>query len=80
VEDLAFRVIAADERRDRAGYAFMRRVLDTDLGRSLHRKRKTMIEPIFGDAEYNRNVDGFPRRGRPAVVRNGGRSRHAQTA
>jgi len=29
-------------------YAFMRRVLDTQLGGDLYRKRKGMIEPVFG--------------------------------
>ncbi len=29
-------------------YAFMRRVLDTDAGKALYRKRSAMIEPIFG--------------------------------
>jgi hypothetical protein len=48
-------------------YAFMRRVLDTELGRSLYRKRKAIIEPIFGDTKYNRRADRFQRRGRSAV-------------
>jgi transposase len=48
-------------------YAFMRRVLDSELGGSLYRKRKTMIEPIFGHTKYNRRADRFQRRGRQAV-------------
>jgi hypothetical protein len=48
-------------------YAFMRRVLETELGGGLYRKRKTMIEPIFGDTKYNRRADRFQRRGRNAV-------------
>jgi hypothetical protein len=30
-------------------YAFMRRVLATDLGAGLYGKRRVMIEPVFGD-------------------------------
>ena len=45
----------------------MRRVLETELGGSLYRRRKTMIEPIFGDTKYNRRADRFQRRGRNAV-------------
>jgi len=48
-------------------YAFMRRVLETDVGRALYSKRKTMIEPIFGDTKYNRRADRFQRRGRSAA-------------
>jgi transposase len=48
-------------------YAFMRRVLATELGASLYRRRKTMIEPIFGDTKYNRRADRFQRRGRGAA-------------
>jgi hypothetical protein len=48
-------------------YAFMRRVLSTDLGRSLYRKRKLSIEPVFGQIKANRRIDRFGRRGRAAV-------------
>lgn len=48
-------------------YAFMRRVLDTNLGGDLYRKRKGMIEPVFGNTKYNRRIDRFQRRGRSAV-------------
>jgi transposase len=48
-------------------YAFMRRVLDTDLGGELYRKRKCMIEPIFGHTKFNRKIDRFQRRGRSAA-------------
>jgi len=48
-------------------YAFMRRVLQTELGASLYRKRKTMIEPIFGDTKHNRGFTRFARRGRGAA-------------
>jgi transposase len=48
-------------------YAFMRRVLDTNLGGDLYRKRKGMIEPVFGNTKFNRRIDRFQRRGRSAV-------------
>jgi len=48
-------------------YAFMRRVLATDAGHDLYRKRKTMIEPVFGQTKFNRRIDRFQRRGRSAV-------------
>jgi transposase len=47
-------------------YAFMRRVLDTDAGRELYRKRQAMIEPVFGHTKFNRRIDRFQRRGRAA--------------
>lgn len=48
-------------------YAFMRSVLETELGSSLYRKRKTMIEPVFGHTKFNRRAERFQRRGRSAV-------------
>jgi Transposase DDE domain len=48
-------------------YAFMRRILDTDTGRDLYRKRKGMIEPVFGHTKFNRRIDRFQRRGRSAA-------------
>jgi len=48
-------------------YAFMRRVLETELGGDLYRKRKTMIEPVFGQTKFNRRADRFQRRGTSAV-------------
>ena len=48
-------------------YAFMRRVLETDVGGDLYRKRKTMIEPVFGQTKFNRRADRFQRRGRSAA-------------
>ena len=47
-------------------YAFMRRVLATDLGAELYRKRTAMIEPVFADTKFNRKIDRFQRRGRAA--------------
>ncbi len=48
-------------------YAFMRRVLDTDHGGDLYRKRQGMIEPVFADTKFNRRCDRFQRRGRSAA-------------
>jgi transposase len=48
-------------------YAFMRRVLSTDHGKALYRKRHTTIEPVFGQLKFNRRLDRFLRRGRSAV-------------
>ena len=53
--------------RDGGYYAFMRRVLETELGGDLYRKRKTMIEPVFGQTKLNRRADRFQRRGTSAV-------------
>jgi transposase len=51
---------------DGGRYAWMRRLLATDLGRELYNKRRT-IEPVFGQIKYNRKIDRFQRRGRTAV-------------
>jgi transposase len=51
---------------DGGAYAFMRRVLSTDAGGALYRKRQSMIEPVFGDTKFNRRLDRFLRRGRAA--------------
>ncbi len=45
----------------------MRRVLSTDLGHSLYKKRKHSIEPVFGQIKANRRIDRFQRRGRAAA-------------
>ncbi|MEA2188469.1 MAG: Transposase domain [Solirubrobacteraceae bacterium] len=52
-------------------YAFMRRVLQTNYGSDLYRKRKGMIEPVFGKAKFNRGSDRFQRRGAPPCAQNG---------
>jgi Transposase DDE domain len=44
----------------------MRRVLATDLGAELYRKRTAMIEPVFGHTKFSRKIDRFQRRGRAA--------------
>ena len=51
---------------DKGAYAFMRRVLETDAGKELYVKRKTMIEPVFAQTKFNRGIDRFQRRGRSA--------------
>jgi hypothetical protein len=48
-------------------YEFMRRVLHSERGASLYRKRQAIIEPVFADVKFNRKIDRFHRRGRSAV-------------
>jgi hypothetical protein len=48
-------------------YAFMRRVLSSELGGGLYRRRQPMIEPVFGHTKHNRGMGRFQRRGRGAV-------------
>jgi Transposase DDE domain len=48
-------------------YAFMRRVLASDLGRELYIKRRHSIEPVFGQIKHNRGMTRFRRRGRAAA-------------
>jgi hypothetical protein len=52
---------------DGGAYAFMRHVLETDLGGALYRKRQGMIEPVFANTKFNRRIDRFQRRGRSAA-------------
>ena len=52
---------------DGGAYAHMRRVLQSDLGNALYRKRQAMIELVFGQAKFNRRIDRFQRRGRAAA-------------
>jgi transposase len=52
---------------DGGAYAHMRRVLSTDFGRALYRRRQAMIEPVFGHTKFNRGIDRFQRRGRSAA-------------
>jgi transposase len=52
---------------DGGRYAWMRRLLGTELGGELYRKRHQTIEPVFGQIKYNRRIDRFQRRGRTAV-------------
>jgi transposase len=52
---------------DHGLYAFMRRVLATELGGELYRKRQALAEPVFANTKFNRRLDRFRRRGRSAV-------------
>jgi hypothetical protein len=62
----------ADKRRaprpgwDRGYYAFMRRVLATEPGSAIYRKRQETVEPVFAHTKFNRRIDRFLRRGRSA--------------
>ena len=49
---------------DKGLYAFMRRVLATEHGAELYRKRQATIEPVFAQMKFNRRLDRFMRRGR----------------
>ncbi len=51
---------------DGGRYAFMRRILGTDIGAALYAKRQELIEPVFGNTKFNRRIDRFQRRGRAA--------------
>jgi hypothetical protein len=48
-------------------YAFMRRVLSTELGSALYKHRQHLIETLFGSIKHNRGLRQFHRRGRAAV-------------
>ncbi len=48
-------------------YAFMRRVLASDVGKQLYRKRQESIEPVYGHTKHNRKIYRFNYRGRAAV-------------
>jgi len=52
---------------DKGLYAFMRRVLETEHGQALYRRRMATVEPVFGQVKFNRGFDRFQRRGRAAV-------------
>jgi hypothetical protein len=52
---------------DGGHYDFMRRVLATERGGGLYRRRQPMIEPVFAQMKFNRGLDRFRRRGRGAV-------------
>jgi hypothetical protein len=41
----------------------MRRVLQTELGKTLYKQRKALIEPVFGHTKFNRSSERFQRRG-----------------
>jgi hypothetical protein len=44
-------------------YAFTRRVLESELGKTLYRKRQELVEPMFAHTKFNRRIDRFQRRG-----------------
>ncbi len=48
-------------------YDHMRRVLATDYGGGLYKRRQAMIEPVFAYTKFNRKLTRFMRRGRSAV-------------
>ena len=48
-------------------YAFMRRVLSTELGASLYKQRQHLVETVFGSIKHNRGCHRLHRRGRAAV-------------
>jgi hypothetical protein len=48
-------------------YTWMRHVLASTPGAQLYKRRKHMIEPVFGHTRHNRGVIRFLRRGRSAV-------------
>ena len=48
-------------------YSFMRRVLASDLGKQLYRKRQQSVEPVYGHTKHNRKINRFNYRGRHAV-------------
>jgi len=52
---------------DGGHYDFMRRVLATDRGGGLYRRRQPMVESVFAQMKFNRGLDRFRRRGREAV-------------
>ena len=51
---------------DKGLYAFMRRVLETEHGSAIYRKRMATVEPVFAQVKFNRRLDRFLRRGRAA--------------
>jgi transposase len=48
-------------------YTWMRYVLASEVGQRLYKRRKQMIEPVFGHTKHNQGVRRFHRRGRNAV-------------
>jgi transposase len=48
-------------------YEHMRRVLSSDYGGGLYKRRQAMIEPVFAHTKFNRGITRFMRRGRSAV-------------
>ena len=61
--------VSGKQRKNWTGgrYDWMRYVLNGEVGDNLYRKRKQMVEPVFGHSRHNRGVTRFLRRGRKAV-------------
>ncbi len=57
------RKVPGQYRQRKDHYIQMRHELATDDGRALYKKRKTLIEPSFGQVKHNRRIDRFTRRG-----------------
>ena len=67
-------VVAPDTTRSRprktrlgGPYDFMRRVLATEKGDDLYKRRQCMVEPVFAQIKTNRRMERFKRRGLAAV-------------
>jgi transposase len=56
-------------RKTRLGgpYDFMRRVMATEKGDDLYKRRQCMVEPVFAQIKTNRRIERFKRRGLAAV-------------
>jgi transposase len=56
-------------RKTRLGgpYDFMRRVMATEKGDGLYKRRQCMVEPVFAQIKTNRRMERFKRRGLAAV-------------
>jgi transposase len=52
---------------ERGLYAFMRRVLASERGGELYRKRQALAEPVFAQMKFNRGLGRLRRRGRSAA-------------
>jgi hypothetical protein len=52
---------------DGGRYTWMRRLLATETGHELYRKRQGTVEPVFGQTVFNRKLTRFHRRGHAAV-------------
>jgi Transposase DDE domain len=62
---------AGKRRGARAGwdggrYAFIRRALESGLGKRLYGRRQVTSEPVFANTKFNRRIDRLLRRGRSA--------------
>jgi len=52
---------------DGGRYTSMRQALASDYGGGLYRRRKVMVEPVFGQTKHNRRINQFQRLGRSAA-------------